>query len=240
MGQPHLTAVRHQDRPLFPNRPDDAPTFSATRASDGAIRFSASIPGDYHLRFSDGSERAVTMGPDPAAFDLEGPWEVRFPRGWDVPVRQEFSRLQSWTDSTNAATRSFSGIAAYAKPFQLSADQLPSGQRVVLDLGEVREVARVYLNGRELGLSSFAPHILDVTDHLRSGENSLLVEVANTWLNRLIADDALPEAQRKTHTNVPGPVAGQRWRDAQPKPSGLLGPARLSFRREVHINLKSP
>jgi hypothetical protein len=235
MGAPHLTAVHRQDRALFPNRPDDAPTFSAIRASDGAVRFSASTPGDYLLRFSDGSERYVTVPPNPEAFDLDGPWEVRFPRGWDVPVRQEFSRLQSWTDSTNAATRSFSGIAAYARQFQLSADQLPSGQRVVLDLGEVREVARVYLNGRELGLSSFAPHILDVTNHLRPGENSLLVEVANTWLNRLIADDALPETQRKTHTNLPGPVAGQRWRDAQPKPSGLLGPVRLSFAREVQV-----
>ncbi len=39
--------------------------------------------------------------------------------------------------------------------------------------------------------------------------------------------------QRKTHTNITGPAAGKRWRDAQPKPSGLLGPVRLRFPREI-------
>jgi hypothetical protein len=236
-GKPHITAVHHQGRAIFPDRPGDAPAFEASRASDATIRFRASASGEYQLRLSEGSTRVVTLPPDPAALDLAGPWEVRFPRGWDVPVRQEFTTLRSWTDSTNAATRSFSGIAAYAKQFHVTEDQLSPGQRALLDLGEVREVARVYLNGHEAGLSSFAPHVLDVTHLVRPGENSLLIEVANTWLNRLIADDALPEDQRKTRTNLAGPVAGKRWRNAQPMPSGLLGPVRLCFPREVNVNM---
>ena len=233
--RPHVVAVQLEDRALFPNGPLNAPTFEAARARDGAIRFRASASGEYQLRLSDGSARKVTVPPDDAALELTGPWEVRFPHGWDAPTRQVFVALHSWTDATNAATRAFSGIATYAKQFHLSAAQLPSGQRVVLDLGEVREVARVYLNGREVGLSSFAPHVLDVSDLLRPGENSLLVEVANTWLNRLIADDALPEGQRKTQTNLTGPAAGKRWRDAPPKPSGLLGPVRLRLPQEVRL-----
>jgi len=102
----------------------------------------------------------------------------------------------------------------------------------------VREIARVYLNGRDAGVSTFVPHGLDVTAFVRPGENSLIIEVANTWLNRLIADDALPEAQRKTHTNLTGPVGGQRWRAAQPKPSGLLGPVRLVWPREVAVSFR--
>jgi hypothetical protein len=238
MGQPHLTAVHGQGRALFPNRPEDAPTFSARRASDGAIWFRASTPGEYQLRFSDGSEGHVTVPPDPAAIDLDGPWEVRFPRGWDVPVRQEFSGLQSWTDATNAATRAFSGISRLceAVPTVRGSPCVPPA-RGTGSRGRAGGGACI-LNGREAGLSSFAPHVLDVTGLVRPGENSLLVEVANTWLNRLIADDALPEVQRKTHVNLPGPVAGQRWRDAQPKRSGLLGPVRLRFPREIHVNLK--
>jgi hypothetical protein len=178
----------------------------------------------------------VTVPADPAPIEITGPWEVRFPHGWDVPVRQEFTALSSWTDSTNPAMRAFSGIATYAKQFNVTKDQLPSGQRVLLDLGDVREVARVHLNGREVGLSSFAPHVLDVTDFIRPGENSLFIEVANTWLNRLIADDTLPEAQRKTHTNLTSPVAGKRWRDMEPRPSGLLGPVRLRFPQQVTVD----
>ena len=116
---------------------------------------------------------------------------------------------------------------------------IPGGQRVLLDLGQVREVARVYLNGHDAGISSFAPHVLDVTDLIRPGENSLVVEVANTWLNRLIADDAV--AERQTQTNLTsGPIAGRPWRQAQPQPSGLLGPVRVLFPREAIVARMSP
>ena len=234
--RPHVTAILHQGRSIFPNAPADAPNFEASRTDNGVIRLRASTPGDYQLRLSDGSSQRVTIPADPAPIEITGPWEVRFPHGWEVPVRQEFTALSSWTASTNPAMRAFSGIATYAKQFQVTKDQLPSGQRVLLDLGDVREVARVHLNGREVGLSSFAPHVMDVTKFIRPGENSLFIEVANTWLNRLIADDTLPEAQRKTHTNLANPVAGKRWRDVEPRPSGLLGPVRLRFPQQVTVD----
>ena len=233
LAQPHITAVRHEGRAIFPQRSAKHPFFEARRAADGAIAFRASVPGAYELRLNTGSARTVNVGSDTACVNLSGPWEVRFPHGWGVPVRQEFASLRSWTESTNASTRAFSGIGVYSKHFEFDPDGLESGQRVELDLGEVREVARVYLNGREAGLSSFAPHVLDVTALIRPGENFLWIEVANTWLNRLIFDDALPLDQRKTHTNITGPAAGKRWRDAQPKPSGLLGPVQLRFPREI-------
>jgi hypothetical protein len=66
----------------------------------------------------------------------------------------------------------------------------------------------------------------------------LNIEVADTWLNRLIADDALPEAQRKTHTNLTAGPTNRRWREAQPKPSGLLGPVRLMFPKVIIVNLR--
>ena len=113
---------------------------------------------------------------------------------------------------------------------------LQDSPRIELDLGEVREVARVFLNGEEVGISSFAPHVLDITRRIRQGENSLTIEVANTWLNRLIADEALPQDQRLTHTNLDrGPKLGQRCRDAEPLPSGHLGPVRLRFPRQFPI-----
>jgi hypothetical protein len=236
----HVTQVRHRGRTVFPGRDGDSPRFEALRTSESTLRFRAAAPSGYELTFDDGATRAVTVQPDAPPLEIAGSWEVRFPAGWDLPTRQLFDSLQSWTDATDAATRAFSGVAAYAKRIDLAADRLPEGQRVLLDLGEVREVARVYLNGQSAGLSSFAPHLLDVTGLVRPGENALVIEVANTWLNRLIADDALPEAQHKTRTNLAGPVGGQRWRDAQPKPSGLLGPVRLLFPNETVIDLRSP
>jgi hypothetical protein len=226
----HVTSINHEGHEIFPNRPNAAPRLEVNRTPAGTLAFRASSPGNYELKFSDGQTRTVALQPDTSPMEITGPWEVRFPFGWDVPTRQVFDSLQSWTDSTNAATRAFSGVAAYAKLFDIASTRIPTGQQVLLDLGEVREVARIYLNGHEVGISGFAPHVVDITGLLRSGENSLLVEVANTWLNRLIADDALPEEQRKTRTNLTtGPAGGAKWRDAQPKPSGLLGPVRLLF-----------
>jgi hypothetical protein len=238
--EPHITAIRHRGRGVFPGRTTETPRVKATRESDSTIRFDASAPGDYELRLSSGATRTVTVQPGAPSQEIAGPWEVRFPFGWDVPVRQVFDSLQSWTESTNAATRAFSGTAVYARQFDVNAARISVGQRVLLDLGEVREVARVYLNGRDLGISSFAPHLLDVTDVIRPGENSLVIEVANTWLNRLIADDALPEAQRKTHTNLTTGPTTRRWREAPPKPSGLLGPVRLMFPNAVVVDLDQP
>lgn len=241
---PHITAMSRDGVAVFPSRAAGAPPVSATRASGKAIQLQASVPGNYELTFSDSRKQTVTVNAEAAPVAITGPWEVRFVAGWDVsPTRQVFDSLISWTDSTNAAVRAYSGVGTYVKQFSLDASQLPAGQRVLLDLGEVREIARVYLNGREAGISSFTPHVLDVTELVRPGENSLVVEVANTWLNRLIADDALPEAQRKTRTNLAtgpftdGPEAGRPWREAKPKPSGLLGPVRLLFPQPTMVVL---
>lgn len=214
-----------------------APRFDIAHRTTGGLQVRASAPGAYELVLSNGQTRQVTIAEEAAPIEVAGPWEVRFPAGWDVPPRQAFDSLKSWTDSADPATRAFSGIAVYTRQVDMPAERLANGQRVLLDLGVVREVARVYLNGREAGISSFAPHVLDVTSFVRPGENSLAVEVGNTWLSRLIFDDAQPEAQRKTRTNIPGgPVKG-KWRDATPKPSGLLGPVRLRFPAESSIEL---
>jgi hypothetical protein len=235
--QAAITRVRCDGRALFPEGSADNPRFTSRFAQDGTLLFQATRPGQYELHRSDGRTQTIRVSADREPLPLDGPWEVRFPFGWGAPARQVFDSLQSWTDAEDPGIRHFSGIATYAKQFQVGEDRLRDAQRVELDLGRVREVARVFLNGQEVGISSFAPHVLDITRQVRRGENSLIIEVANTWLNRLIADDALPPDQRLTHTNLDrGPQLGQRWRDAEPLPSGLLGPVRLRFPRQYQIS----
>jgi hypothetical protein len=235
-SQPAITSVRHQGHTLFPAESPDEPRFTARYAPDGTIQFRATRPGVYELHGSDGKPRTIRVSADRQPVPLEGDWEVRFPFGWGAPPRTSFDSLQSWTEDEDPGIRSFSGIATYAKQFHVGEKLLQDSPRIELDLGEVCEVARVFLNGEEVGISSFAPHVLDITRQIRQGENSLTIEVANTWLNRLIADDALPQDQRLTHTNLDrGPKLGQRWRDAEPLPSGLLGPVRLRFPRQFPI-----
>ena len=226
---PQITTVRREGRDLFPGR--NGPTFTVSRDGKNALNFNAAEAGDYELEFRGGQTRRITVPESKAPVNIPGPWEVRFPYGWGTPAREVFSDLISWTESTNAGIRGFSGTAVYTSSFILNADH--AGQTVLLDLGEVLETARVYLNGVEIGISAFTPRRLDVTGKLRAGDNHLVVEVANTWLNRLIVDDELPPAERKTHTNLNTGPTNRPWRDGQPKRSGLIGPVRLVFPKTV-------
>ena len=89
-------------------------------------------------------------------------------------------------------------------------------------LGEVHNMARVRLNGRDLGVVWCAPWRVDVTSTARGKDNQLEIEVANLWPNRLIGDAALPPEERWTKSNV------TTYRKESPLlPSGLLGPVRI-------------
>ena len=89
-----------------------------------------------------------------------------------------------------------------------------------LDLGTLSCIARVRLNGKDLGVVWTAPWRLEITDSVRSGENQLEVEVANHWTNRIIGDAKLLPEQRFTQTNVAS-------KGMPLQPSGLLGRVRL-------------
>jgi hypothetical protein len=154
--------------------------------------------------------------------DLDGPWTVAFDPEWLAPTPAPgatltFAGLDDWARRPEDGVKHFSGTATYRRGFTLAA--VP--RRLWLDLGTVRELARVRLNGQDLGLVWCAPWRVELTAAAVAGDNKLEIEVTNLWPNRLIGDAALPAAQRLTRTNV-------AFRADQPLlPSGLLGPVRL-------------
>lgn len=154
---------------------------------------------------------------------LEGEWKVEFQQGRGAPQSAVFSWLMSFSDSDNPGIRYFSGTAEYSKDFHLSA--LPEG-KVEIDLGEVREMARVILNGVDLGLAWKSPFRLDASGALKLGENHLEIKVTDTWVNRLIGDCKADGGSPVTYT-----VYKQYTAEDEPLPAGLLGPVRLMEKR---------
>lgn len=149
---------------------------------------------------------------------LGGSWKVSFDPKWGGPGEVSFEELQDWSKRPEEGIKYYSGIATYRKSFE-HPNQLPAASRIYLDLGAVHELARVTLNGEELGVVWCAPWRVDATEALRPGANHLEIEVANLWPNRLIGDAAKPEKDRITRTtanpyNARSPLL----------PSGLLGP----------------
>ena len=162
--------------------------------------------------------------PQESILDLTDDWEVHFDAnrgGPETPVT--FSKLQDWSGNDLEGVKYYSGIATYKKNFTLSANDLKSGKRYWLDLGEVEVMAKVKLNGKEIGTCWVAPYKFEMTDALQTGENVLKVEVANLWPNRLIGDAKLPEEKRTTWTTL----AGAYNADSPLLPSGLLGPVQV-------------
>jgi hypothetical protein len=149
---------------------------------------------------------------------IEGPWRVRFTPGRGAPESIVLPALVDLAAHADEGIRHFSGTVVYSTAFEAPAAR----GRVVLDLGRVEVMARVKLNGRDLGILWHAPFRLELGDALLPGMNKLEIEVANLWLNRLIGDASLPPERR---------LAPTTWNPYKPDsplpPSGLIGPVRL-------------
>lgn len=152
---------------------------------------------------------------------LSGPWTVNFDPKWGGPEKVVFDKLIDWTNSSEPGIKYYSGTAIYHKDFALPKRQAKES-RLLLDLGDVHEVASVRLNGHDLGVVWTKPGQVDITSAAKAGENNLEIKVANLWPNRLGYDESLPKEKRLTETNI------HKFSPASPLlPSGLIGPVRL-------------
>ena len=164
---------------------------------------------------------------------LDGSWDVTFPSDWGAPDSITFPELISWSASSAEGIRYFSGIATYHKKFTFHSEDAEQFDRIWLDLGDLSEVGEVWLNDQSLGITWAKPYTFDVTDLLNEGENTLKVEVANTWSNRLAGDARLGETY--TSTNIATAFRGTTWEQAPLLESGLLGPVTLKFTNNIPV-----
>ncbi len=178
---------------------------------------------------------------------LEGPWDVAFDPNWGGPERITFESLDDWSLRPEPGIRYYSGTAVYRKTFDMTSTAPAAGVRLWLDLGDVKNIAAVRLNGRDLGVVWCDPWRVEITDAIRRKGNRLEVRVANLWPNRLIGDEREPpDAEYAAGGNLvrwpewlikgePRPSSGRRafstWKhfaaDSPLLPSGLLGPVKV-------------
>lgn len=154
--------------------------------------------------------------------ELTGAWTVKFDPKWGGPAEANFDKLESWTTRTEAGIRFYSGTATYRKTF----DVPPSlaGKPLALDLGSVRELAEVRVNGASLGIVWAPPFRVALPANLKPTGNILEIGVVNFWPNRIIGDDSLPPEKRLTKTNI------RKLTKVTPLiESGLLGPVTLQI-----------
>ncbi|WP_183576479.1 glycosyl hydrolase [Mucilaginibacter sp. X5P1] len=123
---------------------------------------------------------------------LNGPWQVSFNTKFGGPKSATFNELTDWTKNQDDGIKYYSGIAVYHKDFNLPQAISATKGKIYLDLGDIKNLARIKLNGKDLGVLWTAPWRIDVTGALKK-QNHLEIEVANLWVNRLIGDEKLPD-----------------------------------------------
>ncbi len=152
---------------------------------------------------------------------VNGPWNVTFQPGRGAPSSITMNDLLDWSRSDDSGVKYFSGVGTYTKTVQASPEWFRKGARLWLDLGDVKNLAEVTVNGKELGQAWHAPYRVDATSALKPGANEITIKVVNAWVNRLIGDEQ-PGATRFTFADVKPYKANSPLLS-----SGLLGPVTI-------------
>lgn len=153
---------------------------------------------------------------------VAGAWKVSFQPDRGAPPSITFDSLISWSNSQNSGVKYFSGTATYTKTLMAPADWFKKNSHLWIDLGDVKNLADVTVNGKDLGIVWHAPYRVDVTGLLHPGANRMAIKVTNAWVNRLIGDQQ-PGATKYTFADITPYHA-----DSPLLPSGLLGPVQVS------------
>ena len=144
---------------------------------------------------------------------LDDNWTIHFAAHDGETTKLKKSPLFDFASSDDPEIRHFAGTATYRSTFRLRRKDLRGEDPIMLNLGQVESVARITVNGQDMGTVWTAPYALDVRPALRRGKNTIEIEVANLWVNRLIGDAALPD----TSGYVPENKFGYRAEDNVPE-----------------------
>ena len=183
------------------------------------------------------TERAAGPQSLPEPLTIAGKWRMKLEGyGFDT-IESTCESLASWTDDPR--TRHFSGTGRYEIGFDLPAERMVSDACVMLDLGEVGNLAEVELNGQAMGTAWMTPYRVDITRALRMGNNRLVVRVTDALINYVsglkeppeVPEDLQPRLGKANPAVYPqGASAKHEMSETDLPPSGLLGPVRLVWR----------
>jgi Glycosyl hydrolases family 2, sugar binding domain len=202
--------------------------FTGVRAVAGGLVGIADKPGPYRATLSDGTAVQANIADEelPGTLTLGPNWFLKAvgkdKNGKEYTREVHLADLKDWTLIPDL--RNFSGKGHYALDFQLDSRYLKPGSSIRLDLGEVHDVAEVWINQKKAATLLLHPFRLDATPYLQAGNNHLEIIVTNTLRNRLVGDGLAGDSNFVIFKNRMFYL-----------PSGMIGPVRLVPEREVAL-----
>jgi hypothetical protein len=144
-------------------------------------------PSEIEINFSDGTRQTKPLAKNRAEQVLNGTWTLNFLDGRGAPSNFKMKELKLWQTVEDPTIKYYSGTVSYQSQFDIS--EIEPAETMVLELGEVYDLAEVSVNGKVAGIIWKKPYQLNITSLLKKGNNNIEILVANRWINRLIGDE---------------------------------------------------
>lgn len=187
------------------------------------------------------------------ATEITGDWDVTFEPKLAERFTRTYQVLKDFSEDEDPNVKYFAGTATYRKEVEIEDSAIKDGHRIILDLGEMNDIAEISVNGKSAGVAWYPPYVIDITDVAKAGKNTIAIAVSNNWANRLIGDEQHPadfewgedrgiDKGRAMKSfpdwfinNTPRPSEGRKtfnlWyyyrKDSPLNPAGLVGPVRI-------------
>ncbi len=250
-GADHLTEVKATNA---------AANWCVTTDENGIASLRSADTLNVTAIYASGKQAMARLVPS-ASRTLTGGWQVSFVPKLGTPFQLAFPKLIDFSNHDNKEVNYFAGTATYKQTVKISPKELAKGKRIVLDLGELNDMAQVKINGADKGVLWYPPYKMDITNALKAGDNTIEIAVTNNWANRLIGDEKEPadfewgrdRGEKSGRAmkgypdwflkNEPRPSQGRKtfsiwyyYRDNSPlQPAGLVGPVKLVSVSEVKL-----
>jgi len=168
------------------------------------------------------TSRTLPLPKETTLTTVEGSWNLKFQKERGAPAEITVDKLASWTDNADQGIKYFSGTGTYSKTINVPTAWIKKDAQLWIDLGDVKNLAEVIVNGKSLGILWKKPFRVNVKSALKPGDNSLVIKVTDLWVNRLIGDLQPNVVKKYTYTTMAFYKA-----DSPLFPSGLIGPVRI-------------
>jgi hypothetical protein len=182
-------------------------------------------PG-YDLQF--GFNQSRTQDQKNKTLDISYNWNIKFNPEMGGPASYHLDSLVSWNEIKEEGIKYYSGSASYETDFTVNEKDIINGHKAFVVFDNIEEMARVFVNGKDCGIVWTLPYKAEITKHLKAGTNHIVVQVINTWNNRIVGDVSAPDKKQYTKTNI-------KYKMKPTSPllkSGLIGKAQIIFQRK--------
>jgi hypothetical protein len=168
------------------------------------------------------SLRVIPQPVEKLVSEISGQWDLTFQPDRGAPNSIIVDTLKSWSLNSDPGVKYFSGTGTYSMTLEAPESWFANKDELWLDLGEVKNLAEVLVDGKSLGIVWKKPFRVNMSESLKPGSNKLEIKVTNLWVNRLIGDQQPGITKKYTYTTQAFYRA-----DSPLLTSGLLGPVRI-------------